>query len=133
MPKVRIGDNFKAIPWDPNYVARLLFRGFEVFSDEGLDEATLAEHNAQINDVLRKLWGNKNTRAVRDRSTNPPLGRRNNNFPEKALPLQPPNINSDFINIQPNPFFNNEPTIDLLTPSELPYDRFDFRKKPLKT
>lgn len=67
MPKLKIGDQFTTIPFEPDLVAELLFNGFTVVPDQG---ANLDFEGQQIKESLKKLWQDfPGGRTVPGRST----------------------------------------------------------------
>jgi len=63
MPKVRIGDKLHPIEWDADKVADLIFQGYEVETDHGIDPATYEFHKQEIESRLREKWKDTNFRA----------------------------------------------------------------------
>jgi len=102
MPKIKIGEKLHQIPWNPDIIAGLIFQGYSVQPDEGLDEATIVEHNRQLGARLEKLWGNKNLRSMPEKGGMDSW--KNENIPE--IHRAPVNRNSDFLNVVPNPYLN---------------------------
>ncbi len=55
MPKLKIGENeFHEFPYDPDIIAGLMFKGLEVFPDEGVGGLTKRLHEQEINSRLKK-------------------------------------------------------------------------------
>jgi hypothetical protein len=128
MPKVKVGDTFQTIPWDADVVAGLIFKGFEVRADEGTDPGTYEMHKQQLEPRLRTLWGDKNMRAIGNRSTLAPWKNEQNAAPELSLPHI--NRSSDFVNIQPNPYIRYPiQEVDPRPTADEEQDIFQNRKK----
>lgn len=52
------------IPFDAEQIANMIYRfGVEVYPDEGTHEVQAKWEKAQVDDHLRKLWGDKNVRT----------------------------------------------------------------------
>lgn len=102
MPRVKIGDDVHQIPWNPDVVAGLIFQGVTVLPDHGIDEATHAEHQRQLETRLRRLWGNQNVRTMPGRGGLPSW--KNEDIPEITRP--PLNRDADFLNVLPNPYLH---------------------------
>jgi hypothetical protein len=64
MPIMELFGREYAIPYDPEGIANLMFRGIKVFPDDGADEKQLATEQKAINGPLYKLWGDKKLRTV---------------------------------------------------------------------
>lgn len=100
MPKMKIGKNeWVDIPFDPEYIAGLLYNGLEVFPDEG---ANLDVEQNLINQSLRKLWGDQTLRTVpgRNEQTSKDFGWEQDFRWKDTLPTPK---STDFMQVLPNP------------------------------
>ena len=59
MPKVKVNGEWVQFEFDQDMVARLLYDGYEVHPDEGIDESQMQQEKLLVNDRLTKLWGSQ--------------------------------------------------------------------------
>ena len=98
MSEVKIGDNWKEIPFDPFVIANMIYEGYEVRPSQNTPEERKFIENKLVTGELEKLWGQKK-------------------FKTKGLlgsldggDFAPPNSNEVFPGraVEPTPFVNNK-------------------------
>jgi hypothetical protein len=121
MPIVQKPDeaSFTVIPFDPDFIAELMLRGYNVFPDDGIHPDLFAEQEKLVQSAFnvlkaRKDFGEHNlkpeNRRMRDRTT--PSIREDAPFSQRILPRENSGGGIDFQNVQPNPFVTNMPKAD---------------------
>ena len=113
--------NGKSIPFDPEIIAGLLFRGEEITSDEGISDQQLEYERSLIDEHLQKLWGDQKSKALDESQPNISrnlLKRREEILGEKPNPkddktvMGRENETINFKQVVPNPFLEqNMPMI----------------------
>lgn len=119
------------IPFDPIFIASLIYRGIEVYPDKNTSEANQKREKDLVQQHLRTLWGNQGMRTKTERGaiTQNPAIREDERFSGRILPRE--NQGADFINVVPNPFVKNK--IGIVDDSKLPAYQERIRTAPKTT
>lgn len=59
MPRVKFNGKVYQIPYDPRRLADLIYKGYEVYTDEGVPPEQQQREYAEIDRHLKSLWGNQ--------------------------------------------------------------------------
>lgn len=120
MPKVRKPDeaSFTEIPFDPEFIAELMRKGYQVIPDDDVSDDVFLKQNTLVLSLLRrendrKDWGEDKFVPELRRSIplkGPPSLREDSDFTDR---LPSPGVSSNYLNVKPNPFMTDMPTANL--------------------
>lgn len=133
MPIVKMGNKEYKIPFHPKFIANCLYRGLEVYPDEGASEEQLKSEQDLINQQLQQLWKNQPMRTVPGRKE--PDRDWPKSMPESGLtnPVDPgwtgiPGQQGEhnFLKVMPNPTINYQ----IRDVGTVPPNRLEAQVKP---
>lgn len=108
MPVVKHNGRFIQVPYDPAYLAELIYNGFQVYPDAGTLQDETKQHESEISQHLRRLWGGQPGRIVPGetsiRGPETLWDRGNDRIPGQTYQKPGLDWGTDYRTFEPNPF-----------------------------